>query len=133
MTDSAPSWYTERFWEALADERFLIGHCPRCEATHFPPTPVCPTCDGGAGTVAADGSGTLYSFTRQHRTGPGFDAPLVVGIVELAEGPRVFMRVDAPYEDFAIDQAVTVVPTAYDGDYDRGRTAGYPVFVAEPA
>lgn len=132
MTD-APTWYTERFWEALADGTFLLGHCPRCEEVHFPPAPVCRACDGDAEMVAADGTGRLHSFTRQHRTGPGFDAPVVLGTVELSEGPRVLMCVDAPYETLTIGQAVTVVAREYDGGYDRGRTAGYPVFVAEPA
>jgi len=98
MTDDL-TWYTERFWGALADGTFLVGHCPHCGEAHFPPAPVCPACDGDADTVAADGTGTLYSFTRQHRTGPGFEAPLVVGIVELSEGPRVLMRIDASYDD----------------------------------
>lgn len=132
MTDEL-TWYTERFWEALADGTFLVGHCLHCGEAHFPPAPVCPTCDAEADTVAADGTGTLYSFTRQHRTGPGFDAPVVLGTVELAEGPRVLMRVDAPYDDLAIGQAVTVVTREYTEDYDRGRTADCPVFVAEPA
>jgi len=127
------AWYTERFWAALEDGTFLLGHCPHCGAAHFPPAPVCPACDGDAEMAPADGTGTLYSFTRQHRTGPGFDAPLVVGLVELSEGPHVLMQVDAQYEALTIGQDVTVETREFTGDYDRGRTADYPVFVAAPA
>lgn len=130
MTED-PTWYTEQFWEALTEGTFLIGHCSHCEEAHFPPAPVCPTCHEAADTIAADGTGTLYSYTRQHRTGPGFDAPVVLGLVELEEGPRVPMRINAAYDDLSIGQTMAVVTRAYTEDYDRGRTADYPVFVAE--
>ena len=129
---SEPTWYTERFWEELAEDTFLLGHCPDCGETHFPPAPVCPACGGAAEMAPAEGTGTLYSFTRQHRTGPGFDAPVVLGLVELTEGPRVPMRIDAPYGDLEIGQPVTVVTREYREEYDRGRTADFPVFVADP-
>ena len=40
------------------------------------------------------GQGTIYSYTVVHRAPPGFaDAPYVVALVELAEGPRMMTRV----------------------------------------
>lgn len=132
MSDADVDWYTEPFWEALADGEFRVGHCDSCEERHFPPAPVCPTCGAEARMAAAAGTGTLYSFTRQHRTAPGFDEPTVIGIVELADGPRVLMRLDADYDDLELGQEVTVVATDYEADYDRGRTADYPMFAARP-
>lgn len=132
MTEGVPAWYTRRFWESLAESEFVVGDCPDCGEAHFPPAPVCPVCGEAATMIPAEGTGTLYSFTRQHRTPPGFDSPAVIGTVELLEGPRVLMRVDAPYEALRIGQPVTVVIEPFDEEYDRGRTANYPMFGAEP-
>ena len=130
MSDVA--WYTERFWEGLADGVFRLGDCPDCERAHFPPSPVCPHCGSEADWTDAEGRGTLYSFTRQHRTAPGFEAPATVGLVELVAGPRVLMRLDADYDDLEIGLPVEVACRAYEEEYDRGRCSEYPTFAARP-
>lgn len=132
MSDETVEWYTERFWDALADGEFLVGQCADCADAHFPPAPVCPHCGGEGDTTEGEGTGTLYSFTRQHRTAPGFDAPIVIGMVSLTEGPRVLMRLKADYEDLQIGQSVEVITAEYDETYDRGRLSEYPMFAAEP-
>jgi uncharacterized OB-fold protein len=45
--------------------------------------------------VDASGFGSVYSFTVVHRAPPGFEseAPYVVALVELEEGPRLMTRV----------------------------------------
>ena len=123
---------TDEFWEALDSGRFLVGRCPDCEAAFFPPRTLCPDCAAEAGTEASPGRGRLYSFTRQHRTAPGFDAPLVIGLVELEEGPRVLVGVDAAYDGLEIGDAVEIRPVAYEGGVDRGRLAEAPFFEAVP-
>ena len=127
-----PEWYTERFWEALREGTFLVGSCADCGEAHFPPAPVCPHCGSEADTAEAEGRGTLYSFTRQHRTAPAFDSPTTIGTVELAEGPRVLMRVEGPYDALEMGTDVEVVTTEYDEDFDRGALSGYPIFAARP-
>lgn len=124
--------YTDRFWDALADGRFLVGDCEDCGDAHFPPSPVCPHCGGDAGWTESDAVGSLYSFSRQHRTAPGFDEPLVVGLVELDEGPRLLARIDADFGDPAIGDRVAVEPCAYEGGVDRGRRDDDPFFRAVP-
>lgn len=124
--------YTDRFWDALADDRFLLGDCADCGDAHFPPAPVCPHCGAEAGWTEAAGHGELYSFARQHRTPPGFDAPLTIGLVELPEGPRILMRIAADYDDLEIGLAMTVRAREYEGGFDRGRLADAPFFVAAP-
>lgn len=125
-------WYTERFWEALRDDRFLVGDCPGCERAHFPPAPICPHCGVRAGTIEAERTGELYSFTRQHRTAPGFESPITIGTVELAEGPRVLMEIRGAYESLRIGMDVRIVVTEYEREYDRGALSGYPMFAARP-
>jgi uncharacterized OB-fold protein len=124
--------YTDRFWDALEDDRFLLGDCDDCGDAHFPPAPVCPHCGAEAGWREAAGHGELYSFARQHRTAPGFDAPLTVGLVELPEGPRVLTRIDADYDALEIGREMAIRAREYEGGFDRGRLADAPMFVAEP-
>lgn len=123
---------TDAFWEALDDGRFLIGRCGECGEAFFPPGPACPHCAGEPGTEESSGRGSLYSFTRLHRTAPGFDQPIVMGIVELDEGPRLLARIAADYEDLELGRAVRIEPCEYDGGLDRGRLADRPFFEAVP-
>lgn len=123
---------TAAFWSALEEGRFLIGQCSECTETYFPPSAVCPYCAGDGGTVESDGEGIVYSFTRLHRTAPGFDQPLVMGLVELDEGPRLLARFAAEFDDLAIGTRVHLRVIEYDGPYDRGRLAGRPFFEAVP-
>jgi hypothetical protein len=133
-TSEAPDGrYTLPFWKGLADGRLRIHDCAGCGEPFFPPAPVCPRC--GSREVEwteADGRGRLYSVTRQHATAPGFPAPLVVGLVALAEGPRLLAPVAADFEAVGIGTAVRVVPVEYDHGYDRGPLAEFPYFEAVP-
>jgi uncharacterized OB-fold protein len=120
------------FWEGLAEGQFRVPVCLDCETAFFPPAPLCPHCGHGEAEWTDAGRGTLYSFTRQHRTAPGFDSPIVMGIVELDAGPRLLAPVAADYDDLTIGQSVQLDPRPYDHDYDRGDRDGDPFFAAVP-
>ena len=125
--------YTDPFWDALEEGRFLLQHCLECEAAYFPPAPVCPRChDEAVEWTESSGTGELYAFTRQHRTAPGVPAPIVIGVVELDEGPRLLARVAAEYEELALGDQVELKAHAYDDGVDRGRLADRPFFRAVP-
>ncbi len=48
-------------------------------------------------TEVATGRASLYSYVINQRPGPGFDEPVAVCVVELAEGPRMMTNViDCP-------------------------------------
>ena len=133
MTDTPGSRYTLPFWEALSEGRFLVHRCRECSEAFFPPAPVCPNCgDRDVEWYEASGRGRLHSFTRQHTAPPGFEAPRVVGLVELEAGPRLLAPIGADYDSLSIGAAVEVVPTEYDADYDRGPLAEFPFFEALP-
>lgn len=106
-----PSPTTQAFWDATADERFLLQRCPRCKSAQFYPKATCTTC-GSADLdwEAASGQGTLYTFTVARRaTHPAFEGaePYVIAIVELAEGPRVTGNlVDCAVDDVRVGMAV---------------------------
>lgn len=122
---------TDPFWEALAEGRFVIPVCGECDEAFFPPAAVCPRCHADSVTwTESDATGELYAFTRQHRTAPGFDSPIVLGIVTLTEGPRLLARIDADVEDLSIGTTVRLVPRPAGDGIDRGRLADRPYFAA---
>ncbi|WP_436740113.1 bifunctional MaoC family dehydratase N-terminal/OB-fold nucleic acid binding domain-containing protein [Streptomyces sp. BBFR102] len=100
------------FWfEAAREHRLVIQRCVSCETLRHPPGPCCPRCGSFAwDTVRASGRGHVYSFTiNHHPRHPAFDYPLVVAVVELAEGTRLITGLTgvAP-EDVTIDMPVVL-------------------------
>ncbi|MFB6171751.1 MAG: Zn-ribbon domain-containing OB-fold protein [Haloarculaceae archaeon] len=125
--------HTHPFWEALADGTVLLQRCTDCEEAYFPPGPVCPRCQSAAVEwIESAAAGDLYAFTRQHRTAPGVPSPVVLGVVELDEGPRLLARVAADYEALSLGDRVAIEACDYEGAVDRGRLDGEPFFRAVP-
>lgn len=121
--------YSSPFWEALADGDFLIQTCQGCDHAYFPPAPVCPECHGEAiAWTETDATGTIYAYTRQHRTAEGFDSPISLATVALDAGPRILVRMDDEYADLEIGSAVELRPVEYEGGLDRGWLSDYPFF-----
>lgn len=87
-----PTPETQPYWEgALADE-LRIQRCTPCEEFYFYPRPFCPRCmSADVQWVTVSGRARLHSYVINHRAAPGFEAeaPYVIAIVELAEGPRM--------------------------------------------
>lgn len=80
------------FWfEEVSQHRLVIQRCTDCHTLRHPPGPGCFACGSFAwDTVEAAGSGHLYSWTvAHHPKDPAFDYPLIIGLVELAEGVRL--------------------------------------------
>jgi uncharacterized OB-fold protein len=88
---------TAPYWDAARRGELVVQRCAACDERPFPPRARCPRC--GAGSLAfapVSGRGTVYSFTvAQRAPHPVFSGqlPLVVAIVELAEGPRLVTNV----------------------------------------
>jgi uncharacterized OB-fold protein len=74
----------------------------------------------------ASGSGTVYSYTVQHRRQrPEVPIPNVVALVELAEGPRLMARLEMVHPaEVRIGMPVTA-------RFARIGDLGVPVFVPE--
>lgn len=129
MTDVTD--FAAPFWEGLTDDEIRLPECRACGMAVFPPGPLCPDC-GSDDLVwtEVEPTGDLHSFTRQHRTAPGFDSPIVMGMVDLDAGPRLLAPIEAAYDSLSIGDRVRIEATDYDADYDRGRRAGEPFFHA---
>jgi uncharacterized OB-fold protein len=82
-----------RHWRLQAQRYRLEGEeCPGCGRKIFPPRDVCPHCAAAAREpFALSGLGSVYSYTTVFDAPAGYEAqaPYVVAVVELAEGPRL--------------------------------------------
>jgi hypothetical protein len=79
-------------------------------AQHYPRA-LCTACGKTDLTFEeASGQASLYSFTTVHRPpDPSFEAPYVVALVRLAEGPLMLTRiVEADEEDLECDDPVVL-------------------------
>ncbi|MGW2151315.1 MFS transporter [Nonomuraea bangladeshensis] len=84
------------FWEGAANGELRVQRCASCERHYFYPRPFCPAC--GSADVAwttVSGAARLLSYVINHRPLPPFDpaTPVVVALVELAEGPRLMTNI----------------------------------------
>lgn len=85
-----PTPETQPFFDGLRRRKLLIQRCNDCGVAYYYPRPFCPNClSANVAWEEASGKGTLYSFVINYRSPPGFEAPYVIAVVELEEGPRM--------------------------------------------
>jgi uncharacterized OB-fold protein len=115
-----PTPFTQPFWDALRDARLVIQRCSECGVWRWPPQVACPTCLSEHYTWAdTTGRGRLYSYSVVHRpVDPArFDAPYVLAVVQLDEGPRLLTNIiDCPFDELRVDLPVELRPVAYDSE-----------------
>jgi hypothetical protein len=93
------------FWDGARAHELRIQTCNVCGERYFPPTPRCWKCGSlDMGWTVASGRGSLYSWAVPHHPqANGFRYPVLVGLVELAEGTRLVSNiVDCATEDLQI-------------------------------
>jgi uncharacterized OB-fold protein len=91
-----PTPDTLRYWQNCARHQLQIQRCRTCGNHYFYPRPFCPACfSEDVEWTDAAGSATLVSYVINHRPLPPFDpkTPLVIAVVELAEGPRMMTNI----------------------------------------
>jgi uncharacterized OB-fold protein len=91
---------TPRFWREIEERYTLKGvKCGSCNATLFPTRTLCPECRhasvGKLTPFKLSGEGTVEAVTTVYTPPAGFElqAPYVLALVRLAEGPRVTAQV----------------------------------------
>jgi uncharacterized OB-fold protein len=103
---------TQPFWDGIAEGRLRLQRCRACARYVFYPRSVCPHCMAAElAWTDASGRGVVHALTVVHRAPPGFgeEAPFVVALVELAEGPRMMTRLlDVAPADAKIGMPVEV-------------------------
>jgi hypothetical protein len=105
---------TAPYWEGLTRGKLLLKTCRACGKPHFYPRETCPHCfSDDLDWMEAAGRGEIYSFTVAHRpAGPAFadDAPYVIAIVTLEEGPRMMTWILNPPDEIKIGKTVRLKP-----------------------
>ena len=101
------------FWEHAAAGQLAVQRCDACGDRHFPPSPICPVCNGDAQSwQPVSGRGTLESWIAFHRAyWPGFaqELPYDVCLVRLAEGPLLVSNLVGGTAGARLGAAVEVV------------------------
>ena len=108
---------TPRFWREI-DERYVLKgtRCGNCQTIHFPSRTLCPKCRhesvGRLLPYKLSGRGVVEAATIVHSPPAGFElqAPYVLALVRLEEGPRVTAQVvDAKPESVRVGTVVKAV------------------------
>lgn len=105
---------TRPYWDAAAESRLVIQHCPSCGTHQFYPRGFCISCmSPDIAWKQASGNGKIYTYTVNHRApNPWIEQklPYVVAMIELDEGVRLMANiVDSPIKDVGIGKRVKVV------------------------
>lgn len=91
-----PTPETAPFWEGTKRHELRIQFCRDCQRYYFYPRPFCPRClSDKTDWRTVSGRGKLHTYVINHRAAPGWeaDAPYVIAIVELDEGPRMMTNI----------------------------------------
>ena len=91
-----PTPDTQPFWDAARNHQLALPECLSCRRFYFYPRDHCPVCSGReVRWRAVSGRGFLHTYVIAHHPAPGFeaDAPYVIAVVELAEGPRMMANI----------------------------------------
>jgi len=97
--------------EQESNLRRKAHRCQACGQIHFPPHNVCPKCQSRAefAKVRLSDRGTIVTFTCD-RLAPSPDAPVIMVVVDLDGGGRMFTQlVDAKPDEVAIGKRVEFV------------------------
>lgn len=106
-----PSPTSRPYWEAARRHELQLQHCGACGGYIYYPRPRCPNCmSDNLKWERVSGRGKLYSYTvvRRASTRSFADAPYVLAIVELDEGPRMTTNLIAPPDQLKIGMPVAV-------------------------
>lgn len=88
------------FFDAASRNQLVIKRCHQCARTLPPEAAVCTACgDTNLMWAPASGGGTLVTWTVVHKAPNRAYVDLVqytVGVIELAEGPWMYGRIETP-------------------------------------
>ena len=102
-------------WRRIPERYRLLGtQCVTCSTNYFTKRNICPKCrrKGKIEEKQYAGKGKIYSFTEIFAPPAGFEdqAPYVLAIIELEEGPKLTAQVvNAHAKDVAIGNKVEAV------------------------
>ena len=100
-----PTPETQNYWDGAKAGELRLQRCGDCSHVYFPARPFCPACSSrDVNWFTASGKGTLFSYVINHRAPKGFEAPYIIAVVQLEEGPRMMSNlVDCPQTPDALE------------------------------
>jgi hypothetical protein len=114
------------YWRGASEGELRLSTCPDGGLVLHYPRPLCPDCFADTEWTVSSGRGEVYTYSVARRMSgwPEADLPMVVGYVELAEGPRMMTTIVADPDEVAVgtEVAVRFVPT-------EDEAVAIPVFV----
>lgn len=121
-----PKNFSQPFWDAAKEKKFLIQYCTQSGKYQFFPRPTS-IFTGGQDLEwrEASGKATLYSYTVTRRPPPAFrgQEPYIIGSIELEEGPRIMTTViNCAVDDVKVGMKLRLAWDEVNEDYN------YPVF-----
>lgn len=83
------------WWDACDEGKILIQRCSSCQTLRHPPRPMCGECQSTEwDSIESTLDGEVYSFVEMHHPKfPGYQYPLIVAVINLAEGTRIVANV----------------------------------------
>ena len=112
---------TAAFLDGTARGEFLLRHCNGCDRMSSPQAEQCEFClSTDLGWVAAQGSATLVSWSISHGRpdAEGRTEQIVLGVVELAEGPWWWTQIIADRGRLEVGLPLTVDFAAHSAEYE---------------
>ena len=125
-----PTPTEQPFYDACAAGKLVLQRCQSCGHVLFYPRTHCDACQSDQLVWEnASGAGTIASYTVVRRgVSADFEAPYVIALIDLAEGPRMMSQVvDTGPDALAVGLSVRVDFAAWSGDITL------PVFRLHPA
>ena len=111
-----PQGESDEYWNKAKEGELWLRNCNSCGNPYFYPRDISPCCfSKDTSWIKASGKASLYTYAIVHRAPhPGFaqDAPFVVAIVELEEGPHMPTNIvidDPTEENLKIGMALEVI------------------------
>jgi uncharacterized OB-fold protein len=114
-----PTALSRPFWAAANEGRLVLQKCGACGHFRWTPQILCTRClSEDFAWTEVSGDGVVYSFTIVRRAPlPAFEAPYVLAVVELAEGPLMLTRlIDCAVEAVGVGDPVRVAFTRLDDE-----------------
>lgn len=111
-----PQGESDEYWNKAKEGELWLRNCNSCGNPYFYPRDISPCCfSKDTSWIKASGKASLFTYAIVHRAPhPGFaqDAPFVVAIVELEEGPQMPTSIvidDPTPENLQIGMALEVI------------------------
>lgn len=107
MPDPMINPESQRFYDATAQRKLLIGHCKACGKHHYYPRALCPHClSDDTDWIESAGKGEIYSYSVLRR---GVPVPYALAYVQLDEGTTMLTNiVDCDLDALSIGQRVNL-------------------------